>query len=309
MKAIVYRGAAGGGFVVDQVEEPAANDDQVLVAVQAAAVNILDWYLAAGFVSKLLSRGKAVRVGRDFAGVVEAVGRNVTRVKPGDEVFGVARGAFAEYVTTTAELVALKPANVSFKQAAGAGVAGLTALQALRDAGKLERGQKVLINGASGGIGTFMVQIAKALGAQVTGVCSGPNLEMIRSIGADHGIDYQREDFATGSARYDLIVDVVAARAWLRRARMLAPGGRYVFVGGPPLRAIGLFFISFMAGRRLITFVTKPRARDLDTLREMMSTGQVRPVVGRVYDLASAGEAVRYVTAGHTRGKAVILIR
>ena len=309
MRAIVYRqGQSAAGFVVEEVEKPHAAAGQVLVAVRAAGVNVLDWYLRRGlrFGS---GRGAAPRVGRDLAGVVEAVGTGVTRVKPGDEVLGLGRGAFAEYVVANENLVAAKPANISFQQAAGVGVAGLTALQGLRDAGRLRTGEHVLVNGASGGIGTFMVQIAKAFGAEVTAVCSTRNVDMVRSIGADHVIDYQRTDFTSGSRRYDLIVDIVATGAWLRRASMLTPTGRYVFVGGPPMRGVGMFFVSLFAGRRLNAFITRPRAADLDVLVELMRRGEVMPVVDREYAFGDAGDAVAYVAEGHTRGKVVLIVR
>lgn len=307
MKAVLYRNAgAVRGFAIEEVEKPVPADDEVLVAVHAAAVNILDRYLLPGRVSAALGRRAPTRLGRDIAGVVESVGRSVTRAKPGDEVFGLARGGFAEYVATREASVAVKPPNVSFAQAAGAGVAGLTALQAVRKAGRLESGEKVLINGASGGIGTFAVQIAKALGAEVTAVCSARNVEMVRTLGADHIIDYETSDFASGPKRYDLILDIVAAHSWLRRAAMLTPTGRYVFVGGPPLRGVRMFFVSLFAGRRLISFITKPSPADLDTLAGLMRSGRVVPVVDRTYPPAETSEALAYVAAGHTRGKVVI---
>jgi NADPH:quinone reductase-like Zn-dependent oxidoreductase len=306
MKAVVFQRSTGV-FEIDEVQTPTPADGEVLVAVHAAGVNVMDWYLRRGF-RLMPGRPQATRIGRDLSGIVEAVGRNVTRVKPGDQVFGVARGSFAEYVTTSETLVAKRPASVTLVQAAGVGVAGLTALQGLRDAGQLQRGEKVLINGASGGIGTFMVQIAKALGAEVTGVCGARNVEMVRSIGADHVIDYQRTDFTTGSERYDVILDIVASHSWRRRAAMLTPTGRYVFVGGPPLRGVGMLFLSLIAGRKLNSFVTRPRASDLDTLGELMRGGVV-PVIDRTYPIDDAGKAIAYVAAGHTQGKVVIVIR
>ena len=282
----------------------------MLVAVRAAAVNVLDWYfLGFRLMGLFLGFRKQKRIGRDIAGVVEGVGKNITRFKVGDEVFGVARGAFAEYVCTRERALAIKPRNVTFEQAAGVGVAGMTAMQGLRVAGRLQAGQRVLINGASGGIGTFAVQFAKAFGADVTGVCSTRNVEMVRSLGADHVIDYQREDFTKGAARYDLILDIVAAHSMRARIGVLTPTGRYVLAGGPPRRGPALWFLSHFTGRRLITFVTKSGPDDLNAIRELMESGKVTPVIDRTYRLDETAQAVKYVAAGHTRGKVVIVVR
>lgn len=309
MKAAIYRSFGSTDCLhIEEVDKPAPADNEVLVAVHAAAVNILDWYFLRGLFGRFLGSRKPKRIGRDIAGVVEAVGSQVTRFKPGDAVFGIARGAFAEYVCTSEEAVCHKPPNVTFQQAAGVGLASLTAMQGLRDAGHLEAGQKVLINGASGGIGTFAVQFAKAFGAEVTGVCSTRNVDMVRSIGADQVIDYQREDFTKGAARYDLIFDIVATR-WRARAAVLTPTGRYVLGGGPPLRGIALWFLSNFTGRKLITFIAKRSAADFNTVRDLMASGKVTPVVDRTYPLEKAGEAVKYVAAGHTRGKVVVMVR
>jgi NADPH:quinone reductase-like Zn-dependent oxidoreductase len=290
---------------LEEVEKPLPAEGEVLVSVRAAGVNILDWYLFRGILSRLLARGKPRRIGRDVAGVVEAVGRNVTRFKPGDEVFGLARGAFAEYVCAAERMLAIKPARITFEQAAGIGVAGLTALQGLRRAGRIQPGEKVLINGASGGIGTFAVQIAKAMRCEVTGVCSSRNQELVRSIGADRVICYDREDFAKGDERYDLILDIVA-RSWRARAAVLTETGRYVVAGGKPLKGVGLLVLSPFVGRKLNMYITKPGADDLEFIRALIESGAVTPVVDRVYPLRESAKAIERVTAGHTRGKVVI---
>ena len=308
MQAVVYRDSRSlHSLKLEEVEKPLPAEGEVLVSVRAAGVNILDWYLFRGVLSRLLARGKPRRIGRDVAGVVEAVGSNVTRFKPGDEVFGLARGAFAEYVSAPERMLAIKPTRITFEQAAGIGVAGLTALQGLRRAGGIQPGEKVLINGASGGIGTFAVQIAKAMRCEVTGVCSTRNLELVRSIGADRVICYDREDFADGDERYDLILDIVA-RSWRARAGVLTQKGRYVFAGGKPLHAVGLLVIAPFAGRKLNMYITKPGADDLELIRELIDSGAVRPVVDRVYPLSESAKAIEHVAVGHTRGKVVISV-
>jgi NADPH:quinone reductase-like Zn-dependent oxidoreductase len=218
------------------------------------------------------------------------------------------RGSFADYVATSETALASKPSNVSFEQAAAVPVAGLTALQGLRDHGLLARGQRVLVNGASGGIGTFAVQIAKAFGAEVTGVCSTRNVELVRSIGADHVVDYTRENFTTGSARYDLIFDIVGSQPWSACRRMLTANGKYVIAGGPPSRGIGLMLRAPFTRGKLVTFVARTNLADLNVMRELMEGGAVKPVVDRTYPLEETAEAVRYVAAGHTRGKVVIRV-
>ena len=311
INAIVYRDFGSTDCLsLEEIEKPVPGDDEVLVAVHAAAVNVLDWYfLRFRFAGLFLGFRKQKRIGRDIAGVVDAVGKSITRFKAGDEVFGVARGAFAEYVCTPERALAIKPTNVTFEQAAGVGVAGMTALQGLLSAGRLERGGKVLINGASGGIGTFAVQIAKAFGADVTGVCSTRNVALVRSIGADHVIDYEREDFTRGAARYDVILDIVATHSLRARSGMLTPTGRYVLAGGPPSRGLPLWILSRFTGRRLITYVTKSNADDLNVLRKLIESGKVSPVIDRTYRLDETAQAVTYVAAGHTRGKVVIVVR
>src|SRR5438128_5859172 len=239
MKAIVYCAYGLGNLKLEDVEKPVPNDDQVLVKVRAASVNPYDWHFVEGTpkIMRMMGVGlrkpKDTRLGVDFAGTVEAVGKNVTQFKPGDDVFGGKGGAFAEYVCRRAEgAVALKPANITFEQAASVNIAGITALQGLRDKGKVQPGQRVLINGASGGVGTFAVQIAKSFGADVTGVCSTRNLELVRSLGADHVIDYTKENFAKSEQRYDVILDNVANHSLSKCRRVLTPQGKYVMIGG-----------------------------------------------------------------------------
>jgi NADPH:quinone reductase-like Zn-dependent oxidoreductase len=296
MKAIIYRDFGSADVLrLEEVDKPVPRDDEVLVAVRAAAVNMFDWYMVRGkpFVFRLILGGKPKPLGVDVAGVVEAVGRNVTRFKPGDNVFGTGRGksmranrgSFAEYVSTAEEMLAIKPRNVSFEQAAGIPIAGLTALQGLRDQGSLKRGQKVLVNGASGGIGTFAVQIAKAFGAEVTGVCSTRNVEMVRRIGADHVIDYRQENFSTGSARYDVILDIVGSQPWPACRRVLTAKGKYVLAGGPPGRGVRLMLLSPFTRGKLVPFIARAKLDDLNVMREMIEDGRLTPVVDRSYPL------------------------
>jgi NADPH:quinone reductase-like Zn-dependent oxidoreductase len=266
-----------------------------------------------------LRKPKDTRVGVDFAGTVEAVGKNVTNFKPGDEVFGGRGGAFAEYVCPRANrAVALKPANITFEQAASVNIAGITALQAIRDKGKVEAGQKVLINGASGGVGTFAVQIAKSFGADVTGVCSAHNADLVRSLGADHVIDYTKEDFTKGNQRYDVILDNVANHSLSECRRVLTPKGKYVMIGGGGANEQG--FIGVMA-RPLKAMVLSPfisqqmgmmmsdaNQKDLMVLADMMQSGKLKPVIDRTYKLDQVPDAIRYVEQGHARGKVIIAV-
>jgi len=320
MKAIVYRDFGSPDVLrVEDVEKPTPTDDEVLVAVHAAGVNMFDWYMVRGkpFVFRLvLGPGRQKPLGVDLSGVVEAVGRNVTRFKPGDEVFGTGRdkmrakrGSFAEYVSAPEKILAVKPRNVSFEQAAGVPVAGLTALQGLRNHGLLRSGQKVLVNGASGGVGTFAVQIAKAFGANVTGVCSTRNVEMVKGIGADHVIDYTRESFTSGAVRYDVILDIVGNQSWPDCRRILTDSGKYIAAGGPPRRALPLMLREPFTRGKLVTFVARANLADLNVMRQLIEDGRVTPVVDRTYPLEETAEAVRYVAAGHTRGKVVIKVR
>ncbi len=320
MKAIVYRCYGSADVLeLEDVAKPVPADDEVLVKVHAAAVNPLDWHYMRGspYVIRLgsgLGAPNEPGLGVDFAGTVEAVGGNVTRFKPGDEVFGGGSGAFAEYVTVREDrALALKPANMTFAQAAAVPIAGITALQALRDKGKLEPGLKVLINGASGGVGTFAVQIAKSFGAEVTGVSSTRNLEMVRSIGADHVIDYTQEDYTESGQRYDLIIDNVGNHSLLENRRVLNPDGILVMVGGPTgnwlgflMRPIKALVLSPFVGQEFVMILAKLRQDDLTILGDLMETGKVTPVIDRRYRLSEVPAAIRYSEEGHARGKIII---
>lgn len=303
-----------------EIDKPTPGDEEVLVRVRAAAVNPLDWHDVRGepYVLRLstgLRKPKNRVPGVDLAGQVEAVGRKVTQLQPSDEVFGVCRGAFAEYACGKAEGLRPKPAKLTFEQAAAVPVAALTALQALRDRGKIKPGQEVLIVGASGGVGTFAVQIAKALGARVTGVCRTRNIDMVRSLGADEVMDYTQEDFTQSGRRFDLIVDMAGTHSLLECRRALVPRGTYVIVGAPSGRWIkGLdrfvkaIVLSLFVSQRLVPFITSANKKDLAVLEGLIEAGQVRPVIDRSYSLSEAPEAVRYVEEGHARGKVVITI-
>jgi NADPH:quinone reductase-like Zn-dependent oxidoreductase len=320
MKAIVSR-CYGAPDVLEfaDVEKPVPADNEVLVKVHAASVNPLDWHYMRGSPYFLrLSSGvgapKDPRMGADFAGTVEAVGKDVTRFKPGDEVFGGWRGAFGEYVNMPEHRgLALKPANITFEQAASVPVAAITALQALRDKGKLESGQKVLINGASGGVGTFAVQIAKSFGAEVTGVCSTRNVEMVRSIGADHVFDYTTEDYTDSGQNYDLIIDNVGNHSLSANRRVLAAGGTLVMVGGqggnwlgPLMRPIGALILSPFVKEELVMILARLDKDDLATLSDLMQSGEMTPVIDRRYSLSEVPAAIAYSEEGHARGKIII---
>jgi NADPH:quinone reductase-like Zn-dependent oxidoreductase len=322
MKAIVYRRYGSADVLsCEEVDAPAAGPDEVVVDVRAASANPLDWHLMTGqpYVGRLafgLARPRITRLGADVAGQVRAVGSSVTRFEPGDEVFGTCRGAFAEQVSAAESALVTKPANVTFEEAASVPIAGFTALQALRDKGQLRAGQKVLINGAAGGVGTFAVQIAKALGAEVAGVCSTRNVDLVRSIGADRVVDHTREDFTGSGPRYDLMLDCIGNHSLSACRSVLAPRGRYVLVGGPdgrwvgPLgRTLGAMLLSPFVSQSLVTVLARRSPADLLTLRDLMATGRIRPVVDRRYGLAEVPEAIRYLQAGHARGKVVITVR
>jgi NADPH:quinone reductase-like Zn-dependent oxidoreductase len=313
MQAIVYhRFGLPDVLELQEIDRPIPGDDEVLIGVRAASVNPLDWGLMRGepaFLRFLAGRDKPHRPGRDVAGVVEAAGRNVTQFKAGDAVFGACRGSFAEYACARASALAVKPAQVTFEQAAAIPVAGLTALQGLRDKGRLQPGQSVLINGASGGVGTFAIQIARAFGASVTGICSTRNLEMIRSLGADQAIDYTREDFTARPERYDLLLDCIGNHSLTACKRVLKPQGRCVLVGGPKefggmLRRI----VEALVLPRVVMFIARLNSTDLMLLAELVATGKVTPVIDRLYGLSEAREAVRYAAAGHARGKVVVTL-
>jgi len=325
MKAIVYCDYGLANLKLENVEKPTPTDDQVLVKVHAASVNPYDWHFVEGTpkIMRMMGVGlrkpKDTRLGVDFAGTVEAVGKNVTQFKPGDDVFGGKGGAFAEYVCRRAEgAVALKPANITFEQAASVNIAGITALQGLRDKGKVQPGQKVLINGASGGVGTFAVQIAKSFGADVTGVCSTRNVDLVQSLGADRVIDYTKEDFTKTADRYDVILDNVANHSLSECRRVLNPKGKYVMVGGGganeqgfigvlarPLKAMVLSpFISQQMGMMM----ADPSQKDLTILGDLMQSGKVKAIIDRTYKLSEVPEAIRYLEQGHARGKVVITL-
>jgi len=325
MKAIVYCDYGLANLKFTDVEKPTATDDQVLVKVHAASVNPLDWHFIEGTPKIMRAMGvglrkpKDTRLGVDFAGTVEAVGKNVTQFKPGDEVFGGRDGAFAEYVCPRADrAVTLKPANITFEQAASVNIAGITALQAVRDKGKVQPGQKVLINGASGGVGTFAVQIAKSFGADVTGVCSTRNLDMVRSLGADHVIDYTKEDFAKGDQRYDVVLDNVPNHSLSECRRVLNPQGKYVMIGGggpndnrwvgPFRRVIHTLLISPFVSQKMGMMMAELKKSDLAILGDMMQSGKVKPVIDRTYRLSELPAAIAYLEEGHARGKVVITV-
>ncbi len=323
MKAIVYRCYGSPDVVkLEDIAKSAPADDRVLIKVSAASVNPLDWHYMRGepyFMRAMAGFGapKDIRLGVDFAGTVEAVGKNVTRFKPGDAVFGGADGAFAEYVNVRDHgALALKPANVTFEQAAAVPIAAVTALQALRDKGRIRAGQEVLINGASGGVGTFAVQIAKAYGANVTGVCSTKNVAMVRSIGADRVVDYTQQDFTQGPQRYDLIIDTVGTHSLWEYRRVLNPQGALVMVGSQDKgRWIGALSGSFKAllyspfvSQKLIFMLAKLEQKDLVVLGDLMQAGKVTPVIDRRYRLSEVPEAIRYLEQGHARGKVIVTL-
>lgn len=321
MKAVVHHEYGSPDVLrLETVDKPVPNDEQLLIRVHAASVNPLDWHSMRGtpYLMRLdagLRRPKSTRLGVDFSGIVEAVGRNVTGFKPGDEVFGGKNGAFAEYVCATPRAVVAKPANLTFEQAASVPIAAVTALQGLRDSGKLRAGESVLINGASGGVGTFAVQIARVLGAEVTGVCSTRNVELVRSLGADRVVDYTRENFTEGTERYDLILDMVGNHDLLDLRRVLKPAGRYVMVGGPsgrwtrPMdRALRAMILSRFVSQEMGMCLANLNPEDLATLRDLMAEGKVTPVIDREYKLSEVPEAIRYLETGRARGKVVIAV-
>ncbi|KAF5407297.1 MAG: L-threonine 3-dehydrogenase [Candidatus Udaeobacter sp.] len=324
MKAIVYCDYGVPNLKLKEIEKPTPADDQLLVKVHAASVNPLDWHFVEGTPYMMRAMGvglrkpKDTRLGVDFAGNVEAVGKNVTKFKVGDEVFGGKTGAFAEYVCVREpRAVALKPANITFEQAASVPIAAITALQGVRDKGKVQPGQKVLINGASGGVGTFAVQIAKSFGADVTGVCSTRNLDMVRSLGADQVIDYTKGDFTKSDQRYDVILDNVANRSLSEFRRVLKPNGIYVLIGGgganenrwlgPGLtQAFKAMVLSKFVSQKMGMMLAELNQKDLTFLADLMQSGKVRPVIDRTYKLSELPQAIEYLEQGHARGKVVI---
>ena len=323
MKAIVYRCYGTPAVLkLEEIAKPTPADGRVLVKVHAASVNPLDWHYLQGkpYIMRAaagVGKPNSILMGADFAGTVESVGKNVTRFKPGDEVFGDRDGAFAEYVSVRENgAMALKPGNMTMEQAAAVPIAGLTALQALRDKGKIQAGQKVLINGASGGVGTFAVQIAKTYGAEVTGVCSTRNVEMVKSIGADHVIDYTKEDFTHGSEHYDLIIDNVGNHTLSELRHVLTPNGALVMVGGPsdnawlgPLTgSVNAYFVARFVSQKLIFILADANQDDLNVLRDLMQAGKLIPVIDRRYTLAETAQAIGYLELGHAKGKVIVTV-
>ena len=320
MKAIIYHDYGSPDVLkCEEVEKPFPKPDEVLIKVRAASVNPLDWRLMKGEPKVLRVVGRLMRLnmgrpGADVAGEVEAVGSAVTQFKTGDAVFGSCRGAFAEYVCTSASHIATKPNALTFEQAASINVAGLTAVQGLRDKGRIQPGQKVLVNGAAGGVGTFAVQIARTFGAHVTGVCSTRNVEMVKSIGADEAIDYTQQDFTTSSQRYDLILDCVGNHPFSECKRVLSPHGKFIGIGAPhdvamlPLlaRMIKDVSLSVFTSQKALTFIAKASSADLAFIAELITTGKVQPVIDRVYSFSEAANAVRHVEEGHARGKVIV---
>jgi NADPH:quinone reductase-like Zn-dependent oxidoreductase len=320
MKAIVYTKCGPRDVVqIEDVEKPVPKDNEVLIKVRAASLNPFDYHvLRHSFIRRILSaltKLKITRPGRDVAGEVEAVSGNVTQFKPGDAVFGCCDGTFAEYVCASASAFVMKPDNVTFEQAASVPVAALTALQGLRDKGKLQSGQKVLINGAAGGVGTFAVQVAKSFGAEVTAVCSTKNVEMVRSIGAHRVIDYTREDFTKGTQRYDLIFDLVANHSFSERRRVLTPKGIYLGAGvlglgesmiGLLARQIGELVLSRFVSQKFFVVMAKLNQEDLAIMGKLMEARKVTPVIDRCYRLRDVPEAIQYLEQRHARGKVVI---
>ncbi|MBK8783559.1 MAG: NAD(P)-dependent alcohol dehydrogenase [Anaerolineales bacterium] len=321
MKAVVCRSYGSPDVLkIEEVEKPTVTEDGVLVRVHASSVNPAEWYSMVGL---LIARGvnglfkpKDPRIGADFAGIVEAVGSKVTHLNPGDEVYGGRNGAFAEYVNVV-NAVVCKPANVSFEEAAAVPTAAITALQGLRDHGKIQAGQKVLINGAAGGVGTFAVQIAKSFGAEVTGVTSTKNVEMIRSLGADHVIDYTKDDFTQSGQRYDLLFDIAGNRTWKEYKRVLASTANFVIVGakkgnpiiGPLSHVVKIKLAAIGASQKISFFIAQFTREDLSILRDIIEAGKVKPVVEKVYPLAQVAEAMRHLGTGHARGKLVLKMK
>jgi NADPH:quinone reductase-like Zn-dependent oxidoreductase len=321
MRAIVYT-EYGSPDVLQftEVAKPTPKDDEVLIRIRAASVNALDWRLMRGapYIVRMLFRlrkptiARPGRAGRDVAGQVEAVGRNVTQFQPGDEVFGGCLGAFAEYACAVEDKLALKPANISFEEAAAVPVAAITALQGLRDKGRIQRDQKVLVDGASGGVGTFAVQIAKSFGAEVTAVCSTRNVDTARSIGADHVIDYTREDFTQSGQRYDLIMAANAYHSIFAYRRALSQDGSYVMAGGGWSQILQAAFLgpvlSLIGRKKMRNFMAKLNKKDLVFLKDLLEAGKVVPVIDRRYPLSDVAGALRYVEEEHARGKVVITV-
>ena len=321
MKAIVHQQYGPPDLLAfEDVSTPVPGDDEILVRIRAASVNPLDWHTVRGLPYPLrigngFATPKKTVLGVDVSGHVEAVGAKVAQLRPGDEVFGVCKGAFAEYACAKENRVVVKPARLSFEQAAAIPVAGLTALQGLRERGRLQRGQSALVVGASGGVGTFAVQIAKWLGADVTAVCSTRNVDLVRSIGAAHVIDYTKQDFTRGGRQYDLIIDMAGTHSLSAVRRALTSRGTCVVVGAPsgrwiagPDRFIKALLLSPFVGQRMVPFIASANRDALAALKGLIETGDVTPVIDRTYGLKEVPEALRYLEQGHARGKVVIAI-
>ncbi|WKZ34233.1 MAG: NAD(P)-dependent alcohol dehydrogenase [Anaerolineales bacterium] len=321
MKAAVFKTYGPPEVLkIEEIEKPVPKDDEVLVKVRATSVNPAEWYGMTGlFLARIgngLLKPRDTRLGVDFSGIVEAVGKDVTQFKPGDEVYGARNGAFAEYVCVKSHVYP-KPANITFEQAGSVGVAAMTALQGLRDHGGLQAGQTVIVNGASGGVGTFAVQIAKAIGAEVTAVCSSGNVELIRSLGADHVIDYIKDDFTRNGKRYDIFLDIAGSRSWRECSRVLKPNSKFVIVGAPkgnkvigPLAHIIKLRVSALgASQKLVFFVAKFNREDFLLLNDMFTRGQVKPVVEKSYPFEKTSEAMQHLGTGHAKGKIVVTMR
>jgi NADPH:quinone reductase-like Zn-dependent oxidoreductase len=324
MRAIVHdEYGSADGLELRDLDRPEVGDGEVLVRVHAAGVDRGVWHVMRGLPYPIRLAGYGLRapktpvLGADVAGVVEVAGTGVTKFKPGDEVFGIATGSYAEYAIAHEDKLAPKPSNLTFEQSAVVAISGLTALQGVRDHGKVQPGQKVLIIGASGGVGTFAVQIAKSYGAEVTGVCSTAKVDLVKSIGADHVIDYTHDDFAEGQRRYDVILDIGGNATLSRLRRALTPKGTLVIAGGETdgrllggadrqLRAIAM---SPFVGQKLGTYISSENAEDLIVLKELIEAGKVTPAIDRTYSLTEVPDAIRYIEEGHARGKVAITIR
>jgi NADPH:quinone reductase-like Zn-dependent oxidoreductase len=324
MKAILSCEYGATNLQLHDIEKPMPADNEVLVHVRAASVNPADGHMIRGaWLMRPMSgmrKPKNTRFGTDFAGTVQAVGKNVTDFKPGDEVFGAKHGALAEYISVKADrAIVMKPSSITFEQAGSVGIAGVTALQGLRDKGHIQSGQKVLINGASGGVGTFAVQIAKTFGAEVSAVCGTRNVDLVKSIGADHVIDYSKEDFTKTDQHYDIIYDLVGNHGFSERRKILSPNGICVLAGiggagvhpGTWGRIGGNFWYAFLSNfskEKFVFYIAKLTKDDLNVLRELMESGKVAPVIDRTYKLSETADAVRYMEEGHARGKVVITV-
>ena len=318
MKAVVFESYGQPEVLkIKEIEKPEVAEDAVLVRVHASSINVAEWYGMTGLpIARILGGGlvkpKDTRLGADFAGVVEAVGKDVHDFKRGDEVFGGRSGAYAEYVSVK-NAIALKPANVTMEEAASVPTAGITALQGLRDHGRIQPGQKVLIHGASGGVGTFAIQIAKALGADVTAVCSTNNVEHARRLGADHVIDYTKEDFTRNGKKYDLLFNVNGGRSWSEYKRVLKPNSTFVLIGGPKTELIGpvsllvKMKVSMLgASQKFVFFTAQFNRADMQTLKELVESGKVKPFVEKAYPMTRIVDAMTHLGNGHARGKIVV---